>query len=546
MGSKPSIFLPTHRIADMRSRGLWRDETILNYFAAAVARRPDHMAVIDFKSTTGLREALTYRELERRVQAIASAFLQRGIGPGDVISVQLPNWWEFTAIHLAAMTVGAITNPLMPIFRARELGYMLELAESKILIAPREFRNFQYPSMVAELRQRLPALQYAFFVGGEGEDSFSRLLESDGLVSDKSVALKADDVCQILFTSGTTGEPKGVMHTSNTLWGDVRPRIERLGLNEADVFFMPSPLAHQTGFLVGILMPIYVQGTSVLQDVWNGERALQIMSAERTTFTMAATPFLLDLTNAVEKTQSELPSFRIFVAGGAPIPPALVKRASAALGASIVSIWGMTECGAATATDVDDPVERASETDGKPNPGAEIRVVDSSGRVLGPKNEGRLQVRSSGNFVGYLKRPHLNSTDRDGWLDTGDLATINEGGYVRITGRTKDVIIRGGENVPVVEIEGLLFEHPSVAECAIVPYPDERLGERGCAYVVLRQGMQFTLKEMTNYLLARQCTKNYLPERLEIVSEMPRTPSGKIQKFVLREWAATTAKVSSL
>ncbi len=241
-----------------------------------------------------------------------------------------------------------------------------------------------------------------------------------------------------------------------------------------------------------------------------------------------ATPFLLDLTDAVERTGTRLPHFRIFIAGGAPIPRALVRRATEKLQASIVSIWGMTECGASTATDVDDPIERSAETDGKPNPGAEIRVVDESGSLLGPNIEGRLQVRSSGNFVGYLKRPHLNATDADGWLDTGDLATINEQGYVRITGRTKDVIIRGGENVPVVEIEGMLFEHPAIAEVAIVPYPDPRLGERGCAYVVLRAGQKLSLEELTGFLLERNCTKNYLPERIEIVEEMPRTPSGKI------------------
>ncbi len=540
---KHAIFLSETRRKEMRERGFWREETILDYFDAAVAGRPDHLAVIDYKTTTGNRTALTYRQLDVQVTQIAANLLDLGVGPGDVVSIQLPNWWEFTALHLAAMRIGAVTNPLMPIFRERELSFMLSLAESKLLVLPGFFRGYDYRPMAEKLRQVVPSLQQVFFVGGEGADGFSRLLEnaSPGAMARlQDLRPCADDVCQILFTSGTTGEPKGVVHTSNTLWADVRARVARLKLGADDVFFMPSPLAHQTGFLVGILMPILVQGTSVLQDVWHGDRAVPIIRNEAATITMASTPFLLDLTEAVEREGGELPSFRIFIAGGAPIPRSLVRRANARLGAAIVSIWGMTECGASTATDIDDPVDVSSETDGRPNAGAEIRVVDQAGNVLPAGSEGNLQVRAAGNFVGYLKRPKLYSVDQDGWLDTGDLGVINEHGYVRITGRTKDVIIRGGENIPVVEIEHLLFEHPAVAAVAIVPYPDERLGERSCAFVVLKPGCDLTMPAMVEFLNARHCAKNYLPERLEIVPEMPRTPSGKIQKYVLREMVRST------
>lgn len=544
MAFKHTIVLSEKRRQEMRDRGFWREETILDYFDAAVARRGDHVAVVDYKTTTGQRTALTYRQLDAYVTRLAAKLLDLGVAPGDVISIQLPNWWEFTALHLAAMRIGAVTNPLMPIFRERELGFMLDLAESKVLVLPSVFRGYDYRPMAEKLQQSVPSLQHVFFVGGQGVDGFDRLLgDASPATTARFQDLRpaADDVCQILFTSGTTGEPKGVVHTSNTLWADVRARVARLKLGAGDVFFMPSPLAHQTGFLVGILMPILVQGTSVLQDIWNGDRAVPIIRSEAATITMASTPFLLDLTEAVEREGGDLPSFRIFIAGGAPIPRALVRRSSARLGAAIVSIWGMTECGASTATDVDDPVDVSSETDGRPNPGAEIRVVDQAGNVLPAGSEGHLQVRAAGNFVGYLKRPNLYTVDQDGWLETGDLGVINDQGYVRITGRTKDVIIRGGENIPVVEIENLLFEHPSVAAVAIVPYPDERLGERSCAFVVLKPGCDLSMAAMVEFLTARHCAKNYLPERLEIVPEMPRTPSGKIQKFVLREMARVPA-----
>ena len=541
MSNRPEETSTDRRAARMRELGFWGDTTISDYFGAAVAKSPERLAVVERRVASANRTALTYADLSDRVDRIASAFMRLGVGPGDVVSIQLPNWWQFIAVHLAAMKIGAVTNPLMPIFRSRELAFMLALAESKVLIAPEEYRGFSYGPMVQELRATIPTLQHAFFVDGTGADGFEALLQG-APAEDLARRVDADAICQILFTSGTTGEPKGVMHTSNTLWGDVRPRVARLGLTGDDVVYMPSPLAHQTGFLVGILMPVLLGTTSVLQDTWNGDRAVEIMRDEAVTFTMASTPFLLDLTEAVERSGTIIPSLRIFVAGGAPIPRSLVRRATRQLGASIVSIWGMTECGASTATDVDDPIEKSSETDGKPNPGAEIRVVDrDNGRVLPPRIEGNLQVRSSGNFVGYLKRPQLNSTNEDGWLDTGDLATIDEAGYVRITGRTKDVIIRGGENVPVVEIEGLLYEHPAIAEIAIVPYPDERLGERGCAFVVLRPNHTLNLAGLVEFLLARKCARNYLPERLEVLEQMPRTPSGKIQKFVLREAAREKA-----
>lgn len=538
MSLHPSTCLDQARRTELRNRGLWNDETILTYLDAAVAKIPDHVAVVDFKSTTGRRQQLTYGQLNDLVNRIATNFVRLGIKTGDVVSIQLPNWWEFNALHLAAMRVGAITNPLMPIFRARELSFMLALTETKILIAPKSFRGFDYVSLFEDLQRNLPSLQHVFFIGDDGQQSFERLLEGEASgLSFEGRAAQADDVCQILFTSGTTGEPKGVMHTSNTLWGDVRPRAERLRLDHSDVMFMASPLAHQTGFLVGILMPIYVGGTSVLQDVWNGDRAISMLRDEGCTITMASTPFLLDLTDAIERQKVDLPAFRVFIAGGAPIPRSLVRRANRELGAAIVSIWGMTECGASTATDVDDPVDKSSETDGKPNLGVEIRVIDEHGTELSAGQEGRLQVRTSGNFVGYLKRPQLNPIDSEGWLDSGDLATIDGEGYVRITGRTKDVIIRGGENIPVVEIENLLFEHHAIAEVAIVPYPDERLGERGCAFIVLRPGKALSFWEMIEFLLSHQCAKNYLPERIEIVRELPHTPSGKVQKYLLRELA---------
>ena len=412
---------------------------------------------------------------------------------------------------------------------------------------PREFRGFAYGPMAAALRPSLPALRHVLVVGGEGDAAFDRLYrdtpEPDAAMRAHFAAVRpgADQVVELLYTSGTTGEPKGVMHTSNTLYANVQPYIERFGLGESDTILMASPLAHQTGFLYGILGPVHIGGKVVLLDVWNAARAVDLVAKEQVSFTMAATPFLSDMTDEAGKRPQDLRSLRIFLSAGAPIPRALVRRATEHLGANIISAWGMTENGAVTTTLVGDPPEKTFETDGKPLPGMDIRVVDETGKTLPPDAEGRLQARGASNFVGYLKHPEWFATDADGWFDTGDLARIDRDGYVRITGRTKDVIIRGGENVPVVEVEGLIYRHPAIQEAAVVAMPDPRLGERACAFVVLRDGASLSFPELVKFLEDQHLARNYLPERLEVLPGMPKTPSGKIQKVVLRGMAKDLA-----
>ncbi|WP_135468012.1 cyclohexanecarboxylate-CoA ligase [Crenalkalicoccus roseus] len=529
--------LPARREA-MRAAGHWRDETLLDHLARAVARTPEKAAIVARRSETGEETRLSYRALDRLSDLVALSLRECGVARGEVVSFQLPNWWEFSVLHLACLKIGAVSNPLMVIFRERELGFMLDLAETRVLVVPARFRGFDYPAMVAGLRGRLPALRHVFVAGGEGETAFGALLApragEQGRASLRGQGAGPDDVIQLLYTSGTTGEPKGVMHTSNTLLSNLAPFAGRLGLGEEDVIHMPSPLAHQLGFMYGLMLPVMLGATAVLQDIFAPEEMARQIRAEGATFTMGATPFLNDLTEHVARTGQGTPSLRVFVSAGAPIPRALVAKARQTLGAAIVSAWGMSENGAVTTTRPDDPEEKAIATDGCPLPGMELRVVDAEGRPVAAGEEGRLQVRGCSNFVGYLKRPDLDTTDAEGWFDTGDLARMDEDGYIRIAGRTKDIIIRGGENIPVVEIENLLFRHPAVAEVAIVGYPDERLGERACAFVRLREGASFSFADMIAHLEAQRMARQYMPERLEIVTELPRTPSGKIQKFRLR------------
>ncbi|MBT6277939.1 MAG: AMP-binding protein, partial [Chromatiales bacterium] len=310
-----------------------------------------------------------------------------------------------------------------------------------------------------------------------------------------------------------------------------------LDLDEHIVVLMGSPLAHQTGFLFGILLPMILGGRTVFMDVWDPDVAVPLISEQGVTFTMGATPFLSDLAQSAQLERFPTDSLEIFICGGAPIPRTLVRTANQRLGASIVAGWGMSENGLVTVTLRDDPQEKVFGTDGVCWSAMQTRIVDDDGQVLGPEQAGNLQARGAGNFVGYLKRPEAYTVDDEGWFETGDIASQDPDGYIRVTGRAKDIIIRGGENVPVVEVEDVLYEHSAVREVAVVAMPDPRMGERGCAFVSLHDGLQFDFEALKDHLANAKVAKNYWPERIEIMDALPRTPSGKIQKFKLRQIA---------
>ena len=529
------------RRAAMTAAGLWRDETLLDHFRRRVAEHPDKTAVVSARTEQGDETRLSFRQLDALSDQLAIGLARHGIGEGDVVSFQLPNWWQFTLLHLAALKLGAISNPLLIIFRERELGFMLELAESKIFIVPARFRNVDHLAVALAVQARLPSLKHVAVVDGDGGESFDALIVGDATAAERAALaarrLSPDAVIELLYTSGTTGEPKGVCHTSNTMLSNLVPFAERLHLTGADVIHMPSPLAHQLGFMYGLVLPAMLGATAVLQDIFAPAVMAQQITAEQASVTMGATPFLNDLADYCLATGTSTPSLRIFTSAGAPIPRPLVSKGQAALGTAVISAWGMSENGAVTTTRVEDADDKVTGTDGCPLPGMQVRVVDAAGEPVATNVDGLLQVRGCSNFVGYLKRPDLARLDADGWFDTGDIARMDSYGYIRIAGRSKDIIIRGGENIPVVEVENLLFKHPAIALVAIVAYPDSRLGERACAFVVLRPGAKLSFDEMVFYLRQQHMAVQYIPERLEVLDAMPSTATGKLQKFKLREIA---------
>ena len=524
-----------------RETGYWLDKTVDQILTEAVAKAPDKVAILADRADREQAPRLTYGELERLADRAASSLLRLGVGRGDVVTVQLPNWWEFVVTAFACSKIGAVMNPVMPILRERELVYILNFCQAKVFIVPKTYRAFDYAAMAQGMRGDLPNLKHVIVVDGEGEGSFERTLlasEAGQLPS----GLGPDDMAVLMFTSGTTGEPKGVMHTSNSLIACCKALSGRFGLDSSDVLLVASPVGHMTGYAAIVLLSVYLGGTMILQDVWEARHGVSLMAREGVTYTAASTPFLSDICEAVKAGAPHPRSLRSFLCGGAPIPSVLIERAADELGLKVCSLWGMTEVLSGTLTEPSRAAEKSASTDGRPQDGMEVRIVDLEGRPVPTGQSGRLLVRGAQMFKGYYKRPELQTFDSEGWFDSGDLAYTDDDGYIRISGRVKDILIRGGENVPVVEIENLLYKHPAVAAVAVVGFPDARLGERGCAFIVPRPGSSIDLATVQAYLREARMAKQFWPERVEVVAELPRTASGKIQKFKLKEVAAAFAE----
>jgi cyclohexanecarboxylate-CoA ligase len=535
-------FDPAAHARSMRDGGFWVDKSFDEFLQQAIAATPGKLALLADRADRAEARRFTYAELGDLVARAAAALKRLGIGPGDVISVQLPNWWEFAVISLAAFRLGAIVNPLMPIFREHELRYMLDFAETKMMIVPKLFRGFDHEAMLRSLQPEMSKLQHLIVVDGEGADSFDRALLSGSErlgppPAGEIGALAADQMAVLMFTSGTTGSPKGVMHCLNTLLACNIALAGRFGLDASDTMLVCSPLGHMTGFAAGMLLGFKIGASVVFQDIWEPKRGVAIMAHEGVTYSAGAATFLADMCDAVAGGAAKPGRLRRFLCAGAPIPPSVIDRVYRELDLKVCSLWGMTESLSSTLTEPGRALEKSSKTDGRPLDGVAVKVLRMDGSPAPVGEKGLLKVRGAQMCLGYYKRPDMEPFDAEGWFDTGDMAYLDDEGYIRIDGRIKDIIIRGGENVPVFDIENLLFKHPAVLSAAIVGYPDPRLGERACAFVVLRPGQTLDLAGVQAIMAEHKVAKQYWPERVEIVADLPKTPAGKVQKYQLREIA---------
>jgi cyclohexanecarboxylate-CoA ligase len=546
----------TREAADrFRAAGWWPDRLLNDALAVAVARYPGRVALVD------ARNRMTYATLQVQVDQCALGLLAIGIRHGDVVTAQLPNWNEFVVLTLALERIGAVINPVAPIFRYHELRTMLRLSRSTAAVIPATFRSWDYPAMYAELNEDSPDLKHVIVIDSaatasgrdDGMLSWSQLLARGATLSANRQSLdwlrpSPDDVTAMMFTSGTTGEPKGVMHTANTLGAMLEAMIQINQLTDGDVFHMASTVGHVTGFLVGTRLPMYLGARAVFQEMWDPEEFIRLVEAERVTFTAGATPFLADTLRAPNLALHDVRSLRIFFCGGAPIPRPLAKEAVTRLDCRLVPQWGLSEVGPVTTTSLDDPIERVVGTDGRVYPQMELTVRDPLGGSCAPGQEGELHTRGAFAFAGYVQGRRFTEQffTTDGWFTTGDLAVMDANGYVRITGRSKDLIIRGGENVPVKDIEDVLIQNPKVRSVALIGLPDARLGEIGCACIVAEAGETISMDELREFLAAQRVTRQFWPERLELMDAFPTTPSGKVQKFALRQMVKSVQSAQGL
>lgn len=522
--------------------GFWPGRLVTDYFEAAVAARPAHPAVVDNRFGS-----VSYAQLAHEVERLARGLSALGVSRGDCFIVQLPNWRVFTVFHLALTYLGALTINVPVTYRQHELRFIARVTSAAGIVIPDEFRGFDFAAMLDGLLSELPALRVAVVVGEHVPGRMRHYSEvvdcqpgQEHRAAFGNQKPAPNDVTAISFTSGTTGEPKGVMHTSNTFAAINISMARAYGLGSDDVIFMAAPLGHSIGLMHGVRLALFLGATLVLQDQWDAGIAISLIVREHATFTAGAPPLLHDLlSHPGLPAAGRLPSLRVFLCGGDFVPERLLRAAPASLPFTFVTgLWGMTE-GIGTACRLRTPLERRGTTVGQPFPGTEVRIASpNDGASLPPGHEGELLIRGPQVFVGYFGRPDLNAAAfvADGFFRTGDLALVDEDGYVIITGRIKDLIVRGGVKISPAQVERVLSSDPRISAIAIVGAPDERLGERICAFVVPRAGAALTLQDLAATAEKRGLAKHNWPERLEVVEKLPFTASGKVQRHLLREW----------
>lgn len=532
---KVTLTFNEQRRAAYRQQGLWGDASLADYWQQTARAMPDKIAVVDNHGAS-----YTYSALDHAASCLANWMLAKGIESGDRIAFQLPGWCEFTVIYLACLKIGAVSVPLLPSWREAELVWVLNKCQAKMFFAPTLFKQTRPVDLILPLQNQLPQLQQ--IVGVDKLAPATSSLSLSQIIADNTplttaITVHGDELAVVLFTSGTEGLPKGVMLTHNNILASERAYCARLNLTWQDVFMMPAPLGHATGFLHGVTAPFLIGARSVLLDIFTPDACLALLEQQRCTCMLGATPFVYDLLNLLEKQPADLSALRFFLCGGTTIPKK-VARECQQRGIKLLSVYGSTESSPHAVVNLDDPLSRFMHTDGYAAAGVEIKVVDDARKTLPPGCEGEEASRGPNVFMGYFDEPELTARalDEEGWYYSGDLCRMDEAGYIKITGRKKDIIVRGGENISSREVEDILLQHPKIHDACVVAMPDERLGERSCAYVVLKAPHHsLSLEEVVAFFSRKRVAKYKYPEHIVVIEKLPRTASGKIQKFLLRK-----------
>jgi acyl-CoA synthetase (AMP-forming)/AMP-acid ligase II len=546
---KPSPYTDRYspqEIEHFYGAGLWSTDTFHDLLVRRVQESPDKVFATD-----GTR-SLTFRELFDAGQRLAVGLHRQGLRRGDTAAVQLPNWVEFIQVLAALSRLGVIMVPIMPIYRREDVGYVLSNAGVRAVFTPANFSKFDYFDMYRGLRQEHPDLTIVVArpdgateeaIGAETNVLPLQALEADTDDDSASQELDSppapDEPFVIVYTSGTTSRPKGCVHTFNTYCAGARALVGPFGYTEADVQFGPSPIAHTTGLVTSVLLPMLTGAATHIMAKWDPLRGIEEIQRFGCTAAVTAPTFLHTLLAEYDAERHDLSALRLWTCAGAPIPAAVVERASAMLpNIKVLSLYGRSENLVTTTCSVTDDVSRALTSDGKAMPGAEVKIVGEDGNEVPRGAEGDIAYRGPAHMIEYLANPEETAAlfTKDGFSKSGDLGKMTEDGYVRVTGRTKDIVIRGGMNISVREIEEHLAHHPALQAFSVVGMPDERLGERVCCFVVAASGHDApTVEQLREFLLDKGMPIQKTPERVVAVDALPMTATGKVLKHELRK-----------
>jgi cyclohexanecarboxylate-CoA ligase len=498
-------------------------KTLWQLISERALMTPDKRMALDGNGRT-----LTYGEYKNWCERVAAGLSHRGIGKNTNVSWVLPSRFESLVLTGALSRLGAIQNPILPIYRNREVSFIVSQSDCKVLIVPRMFRGFDYEPMAREVVAALGRNVEIIVADPDMPEA-----DPAGLATYQA---ELDDVRWLFYSSGTTADPKGAKHSDNSLSAANDGMQWSMQVTPEDKAAVVFPITH-VGGLVWLFNAMQTGVELLMVETFDPANTPKWLGENGVTCAGAGTVFWLTYLNAQNQLptgQQLLPDVRIFNGGGAPKPKTLHAEMMRAFNAPLIGGWGLTEAPINTMVHVDDPDDKKAVTDGRPCPGVTLRTV-IDGKVCAPGEEGELRVKGRQVCQGYLDASlDAEAFDEDGWFRTGDLGVIDAQGFVSITGRLKDIIIRKGENISAKEIEDLLFAHPSVADAAVIGLPDDKSGERACAVIVCKPDMTITFDDMVSFLKSAQLSVHKIPEQLEIISALPRNPSGKVLKKDLR------------
>jgi acyl-CoA synthetase len=518
-----------------RDAHTWRNTTVAELAFQKARDMPDRTAFF-----LEHEPDVSYAAIALEARRLIAGLQDLGLVAGDVISFQFPNWREGVALDIAAAALGLVVNPIVPIYRDAELRFILKDAGTRLIFIPDQYRSIDYVNMLLGLKSELPLLEHVVLLRAsrevEGTLSWEGLVDREPVAESSLEPIDPNSVKCRLYTSGTTGFPKAVLHSHNTLIRITSNSIEHSTISADDVMVMPSPITHITGYCSGLSFPFVTEGRTALMERWDAGAAVDFINRTQGTLTVGATPFLQELLDVAEARGDGLPSMRQFSCGGAAVPPQLVLRAYEVLdNCMAMRVYGSTETPIITLGWRDNS-HLAATTDGQIY-GYEVRILDDEGNEVAVGVDGEIAGRGPGMFLGYAD-PEQNRAahTRDGFFLTGDIGHRTPEGGILITDRKKDIIIRGGENLSAKEIEDCLHDLPGIREVAIVAMPHERLGEGVCAYIIPSSAEAgLSLSVIASYMESQGLARQKIPERVIIVEDLPRTPSGKVKKNSLRD-----------